>query len=90
MRVKTVVENNVHANDRTPAKALQIKMPWRTMIMGEPERLLEWANAGTMTQVHFSDRSIACFFGDHWAVTRGPADQSEASDFVVALNARRS
>ena len=84
------MRNDVHTKDRREAKALQIKMPWRAMIMGEPERLLEWASAGAMTQVHFSDSSIACFFGDHWAVTRGRADQSEAADFVVALDARRS
>lgn len=72
------------------SRALQIKMPWRAMIMGEPERLLEWASAGAMTQVHFFDRSIACFFGDHWAVTRGRADHSEAADFVFALEALRN
>lgn len=72
-------------HEQTDTKALQIQMPWRNMIMGEPERLLEWASAGAMKQIHFSDRSVASAFSDGWVVTFGPADNSEAADFVVAL-----
>ena len=75
----------MHEQIKTDTKALLIQMPWRDMIMGEPERLLEWANAGAMKQIHFSDRSIASSFSDGWVVTFGPADSSEAADFVVAL-----
>ncbi len=62
-------------------------MPWRDMIMGEPTRLLEWANAGAMLQVNFSDASIVCCCGDYWVVTCGSVDDSEAADFVSALAA---
>lgn len=53
--------------------------------MGEPERLLEWASVGAMKKILFSDRSVASSFSDGWVVTFGPADSSEAADFVVAL-----
>jgi len=71
-------------------KPLEISMPWRGLIMGEPERLLESASAGVMTKVHFSDRSVAYLFGDLWVVTNGLAEKSEAADFVVALMKRTS
>lgn len=85
-----MAEDDVQARFGTiqDPKELQIKMPWRAMIMGEPERLLEWASAGAMTQVRFSDRSVACLRGDGWTVTRGAQDVSEAADFVVALKSR--